>query len=73
MDGVDPPCEKGQCPIPGLSAGEARVMEMRSLLIRLRGVVDGGTVLRTYGATIDELELLGAIEDELREEGDKEA
>lgn len=35
--------------------------------MRLQPTVDAGTICRMYGATMDDLELIALIEDELRE------
>jgi len=40
---------------------------MRGHLLRLGDLVDSGTVLRMYGATREDLDLLAAIEAELGE------
>jgi hypothetical protein len=63
-EGIEPDCER--CPIPPTTPDNARVMEMRSILTRLKGLMDAGTVLGAYGATRDELGLLAVVEDELR-------
>lgn len=49
-----------------------RIFEMRAMLVRLRGLVEPGAVLRLYGATRDDLELLAALEEELREKDDRD-
>lgn len=58
--------EKG-CPIPPLSDDEARIMEMRGMLLSLQGLVDAGTVLRMHGATLNDLRILTNVENSLKE------
>jgi hypothetical protein len=66
-DGVPPPCEcDAGCPIPPLSAEESRVMRMRGLLVRLNGLVEGAAVLGACGATMEDLELLASVEEEIQ-------
>jgi hypothetical protein len=81
-DGVEPPCRvtpqgcrpegadaavlKNGCPIPPLSPENARVLEMRAMLVRLKDIVDPGTVLRMFGATREDVEMLAVAEDELK-------
>ncbi len=77
QDGAPAPCHvtagrtngsaPAGCPIPPLSADEARILDMRGMLIQLKDLVDAGTVLRMYGATLEELRILAAIEEGLRE------
>jgi hypothetical protein len=68
IDGVPPDCETDKgCRVPPLSPAEARVLRMRSMLLRLRGLVAPEAVLRAYGATMEELELLAMVEAELGE------
>ena len=63
IDGDRPDCEteKG-CIIPPPGERGARVMAMREKLVRLRGLVDSGTILAMYGATKDDLEMLAHVE-----------
>ncbi|MDA8087423.1 MAG: hypothetical protein M0Z75_12050 [Nitrospiraceae bacterium] len=57
----------GGCPIPSLSAEEARILEMRGMLMGLKGLVDAGTVLRMHRATLEDLKVLASIEEGLKE------
>ena len=67
MDGVTPDCEAGKaCLIPALDERSARVMQIRDKLVRLKDLVDAGTVLKMCGADLDELELLAVLEDEIK-------
>jgi hypothetical protein len=43
---------------------------MRAVLVRLRGLLEPGTVLGMYGAGRDDLELLAIIEEELKDDRD---
>lgn len=67
VDGLTPDCEtvKG-CLIPPLDEAGARVMQLRDKLVRLKDLMDAGTVLRMYGAGVEDLELLAVLEDEIR-------
>lgn len=69
VDGLTPDChtERG-CIIPPPGDDGVRILEIRSLLLRLRGVVDPGTICRLCGVDRDDLELLALVEDELRPE-----
>lgn len=49
-----------------------RILQMRATLLRLRGLVDPETVLKMYGAKRDDLELLAALEEELRDRDDRD-
>jgi len=69
-----PACEteKG-CMVPSLSERGREIMELRAKLISLSGLVDPGTILKMYGADIDDIELLAFVEEgikklELKEE-----
>ena len=67
VDGVTPGCEAGKgCLIPALDERGARVMQIRDKLVRLKDLVDAGTVLQMYGADLDDIELLAVLEDEIR-------
>lgn len=52
------------CLIPPLSLDEQRVLEMRGMLIRLEGLGIGGEILRMYGATKEDLEMMAVVEGE---------
>jgi hypothetical protein len=71
VDGLTPACltESG-CVIPALSEDGRRAVDLRGLLLRLRSVVDAGTVCSYFGADLETLELLAIIEDELKEGSD---
>lgn len=70
MDGIIPDCETDRgCLIPELEQEGRRILEIRSLIVRLAGVVDAGTVLRMAAADLDDLALLAVVEDELRRRG----
>ena len=59
-----PDCETGKgCPIPPLDERGKRIVEIREKLVKLKGLVDPGTILAMYGATIDELDLLAKVEE----------
>ena len=53
------------CLIPPLSPDEARVLEMRSKLITLGELVGRETILKMFGATKEDIEMLEAVEGEL--------
>lgn len=64
VDGIALDCER--CNIPALSPDEARILKMHRILVSLNGLVSAGAVLRTYGATKEDLEMLAVVEDELK-------
>lgn len=67
-DDVTPLCHTSSgCPIPHPGPEGTRILRMRGHLLRLGDLVDSGTVLRMYGATREDLDLLAAIEAELGE------
>ncbi len=69
-DKAVPRCEISDgegCLIPPLGSEEARVMEMRAQVVHLRGLVSPEGVLRMYGATRRQLELLAYLEQTLEE------
>ncbi len=43
-----------------------RILETRGLIVRLRNLIDPGTVCRICNVERDDLELLALVEDELR-------
>ena len=55
------------CPIPLLSAEEARILDMRGMIMNLKELVEAGNVLKMMGATLEDLRILAAIEEGLRE------
>ena len=57
----------GGCPIPSLTEDEFRILEMRGMLIQLKDLVDAGTVLLMYGATLEDLKILDVIESCMKE------
>ena len=68
IDHAVPRCEtSGGCLIPALGPEEARVMEMRALLVSLAGLVSPEAILRISGATLRQLELLAYLEQMLEE------
>lgn len=66
VDDAEPDCFEGECKIPPLDETGQRIMEMRSKLISLHDLVDPGTILRMYGATKEDIELLAFIENEMK-------
>jgi hypothetical protein len=67
VDGLTPECETDVgCPVPPLPGGAVRIMEIRSLLVRLQGAVDPGTICRICEVDRDDLELLAIVEEELK-------
>jgi len=73
VDNLTPPCltEQG-CLIPPPGPAGRRALELRGLIVRLRTLIDPGTVCRNFAADLDDLELLAVIEDELKEDDDGE-
>ena len=54
------------CWLPELDETGHRILEIRGKLIALKDLVDPGTVLRMYRATKEDIELLAAVEEEMR-------
>jgi len=71
VDGLTPQCQTGTaCLIPQLLPEGQRALEMRSTILRLRNLIDPGTICRMYDADMDDLQLLALVEDELKPEED---
>jgi hypothetical protein len=67
-DGIAPDCETDKgCVIPPIDVTERRILEIRDKLVALQGLVDSGDVLKMYGATRRDIELLVMVEKELKE------
>ncbi|MEW6115670.1 MAG: hypothetical protein AB1553_02060 [Nitrospirota bacterium] len=71
-DGYDPECIEGECKLPPLDPLGARILEIRQRLLSLNELVDAGTILRLYDVDLVDLELLAAVEEELKELRDEE-
>ncbi|GAB4389049.1 MAG: hypothetical protein Kow0025_12040 [Thermodesulfovibrionales bacterium] len=69
-DGAVPPCRQGGCWIPPVAPEGARALELRRRVAALGSLLGAEAVLRAFGATETDLELLAAVEDELRKEAD---
>lgn len=54
------------CWIPPLDAAGQRIMEMRSKLIALHDLIDSGTILKMYGANMEDIEMLAFVEEEIK-------
>ena len=64
IDGGLPDCETGNgCTIPPLDENGRRIMDMREKLVKLKDLIDPGTILNLYGATRDDLDLLIKVEE----------
>ena len=64
IDGDIPDCETAKgCVIPPLTERGVRVMALREKLVRLRDLVDPGTIVAMYGATIEDIDLLAKMEE----------
>ena len=67
VDGIAPDCETGKdCVIPPLSEAGARIMDIRQRLASLGDLVGRGEILRMYGVTIEDMDLLELAEAELK-------
>lgn len=65
-----PRCESGAgCLVPHLPPGEARILELRGLIVRLGSLLGPETVVRAFGISRRELLLLASAEDAIREIG----
>jgi hypothetical protein len=64
IDGDIPDCETDKgCVIPRLGERGGRIMAIREKLMKLKDLVDPGTILAAYGATIEDLDLLAKVEE----------
>jgi hypothetical protein len=61
-----PACIEGDCLVPELDEKCSRVMSLRAQLINLSGLVDPATILKMHDAEIEDIELLEAVEAEIR-------
>lgn len=64
MEGIEPEC--AVCPVPPVTPEGQRILELWGLLNLLHDLVDGGTILRMYGATREEVELLALVAGEIK-------
>ena len=62
-----PECETGECPLPQLTPGAGRLLEVWSLLKGLGDLVDRRSVHEMYDVTKRDLQSFLFIEDKLRE------
>lgn len=67
-----PDCQTGiGCPLPELSPKNRRILNIRSMLIRLHGLVDSGTICAMMEVDRDDLEALAMVEEHLREDQER--
>ena len=66
VDGVMPECETGECPMPQLTPGAERLLDVWSLLKGLGDLVDRRSVHEMYGVTKRDLQSFLFIEDEIK-------
>ncbi len=64
VEGIEPECDR--CPVPPVTIQGQRILKIRARLVQLHELVDGGTILRLYEVTREELELLAVVEGEIR-------
>jgi hypothetical protein len=65
VDGIAPDCEtEAGCCIPALDEAGARIIAVHEKLRSLGELVGRGEILRMYGVTIADLELLELVERE---------
>ena len=57
--------ERG-CAIPPLGYAEARTLYLRERLIKLSNILSPECVLKIYGATIEDVDMLALIEEEFK-------
>ncbi|MBA4395704.1 MAG: hypothetical protein C0407_19295 [Desulfobacca sp.] len=56
----------GECQLPPLCKRGQRILEIRGRIVALKEIVDPGSILRMYRATVDDLELLAEVEIEIQ-------
>ena len=66
IDEVEPACWVGECLLPEIGERERRVLEIRDRLVALNDLGIGGEILRMYEADVNDIELLAAVEEELK-------
>ena len=67
VDGDLPECETGECPMPQLTPGAERLLEVWSLLKGLGDFVDRRSIHEMYGVTKRDLLSFAFIEDKIKE------
>lgn len=68
IDGITPDCETAKgCVIPPLSEAGNRILTIRQKLAALGELIGRGEILRLYGVTLEDMELLELVEAELRQ------
>jgi len=67
IDDVEPPCFSRTCYIPQPDERGQRILEIRDKLIKLHDLVDPGTILKLYNSTVEDIELLAYVEEEMEE------
>ena len=65
VDEIEPDCFEGACIVPMLDAEGQRIVEIRDRLIVLKDLVDSGTIMKIYGATKEDIEMLAFIETQM--------
>ena len=65
VDGVEPECETGECPMPQLRPGAERLLEVYSVLKGAGDLVDKRSVHEMYGVTKRDIRSLLIIEGEI--------
>jgi len=62
-----PTCEKEKgCIIPPLDERGQRIMEIKDRLITLKELLPAEVILKMYKATMEDVEMLAALEEELK-------
>lgn len=65
-DGLVPDCETERgCPVPSAGEAGARALRLRGRLINLGPLIGPEMVLKVYGATMEDIDLIEVIEDEM--------
>lgn len=73
VDEVLPDCKTGKgCLIPQLGQEEARILEVRDLLVRLHDLINPEVILKMYEISGEEIEMLAVIEDEIKKMKEEE-
>ncbi|MEM4368375.1 MAG: hypothetical protein QXO21_05150 [Candidatus Anstonellales archaeon] len=71
IDKIEPPCWDGECIIPEPGKRGKKILMIRDLLVRLHNIVSSEAILKHFDVSLDDLELLAIVEDEINKRDKK--